>query len=69
MGNDYRSIPTARLVEMWREGVEALKGKDASSLTEDDYGRILEMRREIDRRKDEPKPTVDVNFSKDYLTD
>lgn len=69
MGNDYRTIPTWRLVEMWEDGVNALKGKDPSELTVGDYGPILDMRRELDRRKDEPKPVVDVNFSKDYLTD
>lgn len=54
---------------MWEDGVNAVKGKDPSELTVGDYDAILEMRRELDRRKDEPKPVVDVNFSKDYLTD
>ena len=69
MGNDYRSIPTWRLVEMWEAGVNAVKGKDPSELTVGDYDSIFELRKEIDRRKDEKKPVVDVNFSKDYLTD
>jgi len=69
MGSDYKSIPTWRLVEMWEEGVNAVKGKDPSELTVGDYDALWEMRRELDRRKDEPKPVVDVNFSKDYLTD
>ena len=69
MGSDYKSIPTWRLVEMWEAGVNAVKGKDPSELTVADYDAIFEMRKEIDRRKDEPKHIVDVNFSKDYLTD
>lgn len=69
MGNDYRSIPTARLYEMWLEGVNAVRGKDPSDLTIGDFDAIYDMRRELDKRKDEPKQVVDVNFSKDYLTD
>lgn len=69
MGTDYRTIPTFRLVEMWEAGVNAVKGKDPSELTVGDYDSIYEMRKEIDRRSDEPKVVVDVNFSKDYLTD
>ncbi len=66
---DYRSIPTVRLVEMWEQGVNAVKGKDPSELTVGDYDALWEMRRELDRRKDEPKPIVNVNFSDEYLTD
>lgn len=69
MGSDYRTIPTVRLVEMWEQGVNAVKGKDPSELTVGDYDSIFEMRRELDRRKDERKPVVDVNFADDYLTD
>ena len=54
---------------MWEAGVNAVKGKDPSELTVGDYDSIFELRKEIDRRKDEKKPVVDVNFSKDYLTD
>ena len=50
-------------------GVNAVKGKDPSELTVGDFDEIYDMRRELDRRKDEPKQIVDVNFSKDYLTD
>ena len=69
MGSDYRTIPTWRLVQMWEAGVNAVRGRDPSELTVGDYDAIFEMRRELDRRKDEPKQIVDVNFSKDYLTD
>ena len=65
----YRTIPTSRLVEMWEEGVNAVKGRDPSELTVGEYSELYEMRKELDRRKDEPKQVVDVNFSKDYLTD
>lgn len=65
----YRTIPTVRLVEMWEAGVNAVKGRDPSELTVGEYSELYEMRKELDRRKDEPKHIVDVNFSKDYLTD
>ena len=54
---------------MWEAGVNAVRGKDTAELTIADYDAIFEMRKELDRRKDEPKPIVDVNFSGDYLTD
>ena len=69
MGNDYRSIPTVRLVEMWEAGVSAVRGRDPSELTVGDFDSIYEMRRELDRRSGEGKPIVDVNFSDVYLTD
>ena len=67
--SDYRSRPTERLVAMWEAGVNAVMGRDPSELTIGDYDAIWEMRRELDRRRDERKPVVDVNFSEDYLTD
>ena len=66
---DYRTIPTSELVEMWERGVEVVRGKSPSELTVGEMDVLYEMRRELDRRKDEPKQIVDVNFSKDYLTD
>ena len=66
---DYRTIPTSELVEMWECGVEVVRGKSPSELTVGDMDVLYEMRRELDRRRDEPKQIVDVNFSKDYLTD
>lgn len=69
MGNDYHTIPTVDLVAMWEKGVNAVRGKDPSELTIGDYDAIYEMRRELDKRKDERKPIVDVNFSDVYLTD
>lgn len=69
MGSDYHTIPTARLVQMWEDGVNAVRGRDPSELTVGDYDALFEMRRELDRRKDERPPVVDVNFSAEYLTD
>lgn len=69
MSSGYRTIPTKRLVEMWEAGVNAVRGRDPSELTVGDFDALWEMRREIDRRRDERPPVVDVNFSKDYLTD
>ena len=66
MGNAYHTVPTAELVAMWERKRGSLLG---SSPSRDDFEALYEMRRELDRRKDEPKPVVDVNFSSDYLTD
>lgn len=64
MSEAYRGVPTAELLVMWeRERKRLVRTGDP------DYSVLLAMRRELDRRRDEPKPTVDVNFSKDYLTD
>lgn len=67
MGEKYRSLPTHILERMWEVERDRLAAdKDA---VVGDYDDLLAMRRELDRRKDEPKDIVDVNFSKDYLTD
>lgn len=69
MPNDYRDCPTVTLIARW----EALRDKLKSLPQEDrdvsDLDALWEMRREIDRRRDVPKPKVDVNFANDYLTD
>lgn len=63
----YASIPTARLQQMWeRERDRLLEKGDAVA---GDYGVLLAMRSELDRRKGEPKPSADVNFADEYLTD
>ena len=67
MGAKYRTLPTHVLERMWEVERDRLAGdKDA---VVGDYDDLLAMRTELERRKDEPKPIVDVNFSKDYLTD
>ena len=65
--NEYASIPTARLQRMWeRERERLLRMKDAVVA---DYDSLLAMRKELDRRKDDPLPTADINFADEYLTD
>lgn len=65
--NRYRDVPTAVLKAMWERERDRLSSmKDA---VVGDYDELLAMRQELDRRRDEPKQIVDVNFSKDYLTD
>ncbi len=64
MSEAYRSVPTAELLVMWaREKERIVRTGD------EDFSVLLAMRRELDRRKGVRRPTVDVNFSKDYLTD
>lgn len=64
MSEHFRSIPTADLLLMWEREKERVV-----RMGDEDWSVLLAMRRELDRRRDERRPTVDVNFSKDYLTD
>ena len=62
----YRSIPLPELVRMWEAGRNAVVlGAGDSDLT---IGDLLDMRREIDRRRGESNPTVEVDFEK-YVKD
>ena len=54
---------------MLADAREAVMSKEPSERTWSDYDELYAMSRELDKRKDEPKQVVDVNFSKDYLTD
>ena len=69
MGNAYHTVPTPSLIEMWERQRDSMLGRSSSELSADDCEALYEMRRELDKRRDIPKPTVDVNFSSDYLTD
>lgn len=54
------------LVRMWESGRDALVfGTGESDLT---IGDLLDMRREIDRRRGEVNPTAEVDFEK-YVKD
>jgi len=66
---DFSGIPTSVLVRMLADAREAVMSKEPSERTWSDYDELYAMSRELDKRKDEPKQVVDVNFSKDYLTD
>ena len=63
----YASIPTARLQRMWERERDRLLEKEDSVVG--DYDALLAMRSELDRRKGDPKPSADVNFADEYLTD
>ena len=69
MANDYRGIPTLELVRMWESAIEAIRGRNPSELTASDYDSVYEMRRELDRRSGDGKPTVYVDFESGYVTD
>ena len=64
MCNAYHTVPTVELVAMWERERDRLRRSGSG-----DFDALYAMRRELDRRRDEPKPTVDVNFSSEYLTD
>lgn len=65
--SSFRGIPTSALLEMWSAERERVSHLERPS--QRDYCDLLAMRTELDRRLDEPKPIVDVNFTKDYLSD
>ena len=65
--NRYRDVPTVVLEGMWERERVRLSGM--VGLRTRDFDDLLAMRSELDRRRDEEKDVVDVNFSKDYLTD
>ena len=67
MADDYHDVPTSELTVMWERERARLLGKEDAVIA--DYDSLLAMRRELDKRKDERKPVVDVNFADDYLTD
>lgn len=65
--NEYASIPTSKLQKMWEKERERLAAMRDAVVA--DYDSLLAMRRELDRRKDDPFPTAEVNFADEYLTD
>ena len=69
MANDFRDCPTATLMERWACLRDKLSVVPPSEWDEVEADALWEMRRELDRRNDEPKHVVYVNFAKDYLTD
>ena len=69
MANDYRDCPTATLLARWERLRDKLGLIPPSEWDDVEADCLWEMRRELDRRKDIPKPTVDINFASDYLTD
>ena len=69
MANDYRDCPTPALIARWERLRDKLRLIPPSEWDDIEADALWEMRRELDRRRDIPKPTVDVNFSSDYLTD
>ena len=65
MSRDYKSVSTSELDRRWarlRKRVIAGKGKAK------DMDELNALRREIDRRRGERNPTVEVNFE-DYVKD
>lgn len=66
MRKDYTSLSTDELTRLWERKRKAISKKENRTL--DDISDLLAMRKEIDRRKGEPKPIKDINFE-NYLTD
>lgn len=70
MSISYRDVPTPELVRMWEDERERLLAGDGRGvLKPSDYDHLLAMRRELDHRRGDVNPSVEVNFERDYLTD
>jgi hypothetical protein len=69
MGNDFRSLPTSVLIAKWERLRDDIKESSPGGCSSRDLEVLWELRREIDRRDDVPKPSVDINFASDYISD
>ena len=68
MGRKYDGIPLVELERVWEEKRRRIVELPSCDRLPMDMEELLSMRREIDKRKGIANPTVDVNFSEDYLT-
>ena len=69
MAHQYDGIPLVTLEAMWNEKRRRIAELSAGDRLPSDMEELLSMRREIDKRRDNRNPVVDVNFSEVYLTD
>lgn len=61
-------MSTPDLVRRWERLRDRLASKKPSERMVDDLDELMALRREIDRRRGEKCPTVEVNFES-YITD
>lgn len=66
---DYKSLSLPELVKKWQKKRMKLAQTDDKNRKFEDIEELFAMRKEIDRRKGEKKPTVNINFADEYLTD
>lgn len=69
MGHQYDGIPLATLEAEWAEKRRRIAELKPEDRLPSDMDELLSMRKEIDKRKGNRPPVVNVNFSDDYLTD
>ena len=69
MAHQYDGIPLVTLEAIWYEKRRRIAELSAGDRLPSDMEELLSMRREIDKRRDNRNPVVDVNFSEVYLTD
>lgn len=62
----YKDIPTQELKKLWEQQRNKVVNHSHSQA---DYDILFEMRKELDRRKGERNPQVDINFEQNYTTD
>ena len=67
--SNYKDISTSELEKMWNERRLSLKISSDPSVFRKGMDEVFAMRRELDRRLGEKKPSVDVNFEREYVTD
>ena len=69
MSHIYDGIPLVTLEAMWAEKQRRIAELPPADRTPSEMEELLTMRKEIDKRKGNRVPVVDVNFSEVYLTD
>lgn len=75
MSNHYRNMSDSELNRLWgelRERILAAKaaqvGHEAPAVSQEDWDAAFAMRKELDRRRGDVPPTVDIDFEGDYVT-
>ena len=69
MGRKYDGIPLAMLEAEWAEKRRRIAELKPEDRLPSDMDELFSMRKEIERRKGNKNPVVNVNFSEEYLTD
>lgn len=69
MGHKYDGIPLAMLEAKWAEKRRRIAELKPEDRLPSDMDELFSMRKEIERRKGNKNPVVNVNFSEEYLTD
>lgn len=69
MGHRYDGLSLAELEAKWAEKRRRIAELSPDDRLPRDMEELLSMRKEISRRKGDLPPSVDVNYTEQYLTD